>query len=213
MVVYEIVDARSSRPGRSKGPQAVQHVRRGVDELVEDPVPEADVEQAESDHHQAHHRARAERDLQAAVQRVAAPLGGPGGREGRGVHADEAADAREEATRQEGDGDEGVLDPHECQPGQQDGEDGEDDPDDLVLPAQVGQRAFADVLGDLLHPVVAGRGRAHHSEQHPGHGERHDRGDGGDPPHHVDVRRRGVRRCRRRAGQQGGEAGEGSEAE
>ena len=69
----------------------------------------ADVQQAQADDHQAHHRAGAEGDLQASVERLLGPLRRAVRGQGRGVHADEPAQAAEEAAGQEREGNQRVL--------------------------------------------------------------------------------------------------------
>ena len=98
---------------------------RREDELIENEVPGADVEQPESDHDQPHDGAGAKSDLQAAVQSLGAALGGPG-RGGRGrPHADVAAKTGEKAARQKGDRHKRILDAQLRQPKENDHEDQE----------------------------------------------------------------------------------------
>ena len=133
--------------------QPVRHVSGRIDQFVENQVPQTDVEQAEADHHHAHHRAGTERDLQAAVQPLAGRLRGPVGSAGRGFHADIAAEAGEETAGQERDRHKGILHLEDRQHREDHEQHEEHHAHHLVLAVKVSHRAFADVPGDLLHPV------------------------------------------------------------
>ena len=123
-----------------------------MDESLEDQPPEGNVEEAETDDGQAHDGAAAERDLQAAVERTHGRVGGAGGGVGGRAHADETGEAGEETARQEGERDPAVLDMEAIgQDGEQARKDDEYDDHDLVLLAEIGHRALADILGNLLH--------------------------------------------------------------
>jgi len=150
------MDQRNPQQGHS-----VPHVLWRIDQVIEDPVPERDVQQAESHHDQAHHRAGAEGHLEAAVEALTGPLGGPGRGLGGRVHAQEPAQAAEEPTGQEGHRHEGVLDAEVGQDPEDDHQDHKDHGYDPVLPEQIGKGPLADVRGNLQHRGVACR-CAHH---------------------------------------------------
>ena len=123
-----------------------------LDEMVQNDVPERNVEQAEAHDHQSHHRTAAEGDLQAAVQRLPRGIGRTGRSVGRGLHAEVARKPREKAAGDEGEGNPAVLHPGAIsQPGEKQRQRRKDDADDLVLLAQVGHGALAHVRGDLAH--------------------------------------------------------------
>ena len=162
--------------------EARGHVGRRVDKLVEDDEPQRDVEQAKADDDEAHHRAGAEGDLQAAVESLGGALGGAAGSVGRGLHADESAQAGEEAAGEEGDGHKGVLQAEQSERDEDDAEDGEDDGDARILLLEVGHRPLADEAGDFLHAIGARRGLFHQAVENRGGGERDQGADGSNPP-------------------------------
>lgn len=64
-----------------------------VNEAVEDDVPDGDVEEAEADNDEAHHRAGAESHAQAPVEALAGSVGSAGRGIGSRLHAEEAREA------------------------------------------------------------------------------------------------------------------------
>ena len=168
-----------------------QHRRRDDDELlrpghvgetVQNQIPERNVEQSEAHDHEPHDGAAAEGDLQAAVERLPRGVGRTGRGIGRGLHAEEASQAREEAAREEGEGNPRVLHARAVsQVGEEERQDEEDDEDDLVLLAQVGHGALADMRGDFAHTLRALVLALHPRVEDPRHRQR-DEGSGGHEP-------------------------------
>ena len=120
---------------------------------------------------------------------------------GRGLHADVAAEAGEEAAGQEGDRHERILHPAVGQNCKDDEEDEKDDADHLVLAAEIGHRPFAHVTGDLLHPLISFVGRDHLAVEHQRNQQSDDRRERRHPPEQrhssehgeaLHVRRNGV---------------------
>ncbi|MPM42140.1 hypothetical protein SDC9_88802 [bioreactor metagenome] len=181
------------------------HVAGGVDKLVKDDIPQADVEQAQPDHHQTHDRTGTERDLKSAVEAFAGRLRGPAAGGGGGAHADVAAQAGEEAPGQERDRNEGILDAEEGQYREKQRENDENDTDDAILTEQVSHGAFPDVTGDFAHLFRAFIGRHHLLVENAGDDQRGHAGqrrDQPDQPQGVGTSRRpdrlGVPGCRQR---------------
>ena len=128
--------------------RAVRHA------VAEDARQEAEVagdaEQREARDQKAGDRSGAERDVEAAGQRLRRRLRGADVGAHRDVHADEAGGAGQD--RADGEA-------YRHRPGQQQAERDEDDDADAgdghVLPAQIGLRAFGDRARDLLHSLGA----------------------------------------------------------
>ena len=184
--------ADTGEEGLRRGSHAEGQHRRGDDdqllrsghigEVVEDQVPERDIEQAEAHDDQSHDGAAAEGDLQAAVERLARRMGRAGRGVGCGLHAEETRKPREEPARQEGEGHPRVLHAGTVgQVGEQKRQGDEDDRDDLVLLAQIGHRPLADMCRDLTHALRALVLTLHPRVEDPRHGQCNDRGGGHDP--------------------------------
>jgi len=147
--------------GQAPQGQTVLHVFGRVDELVEDQVPQRDVEQTEAHHDQAHDGAGPEGHLQTAVEAFAGALGGARGGGRCRLHPQKSAQAAEEAAGEEGHGDEWVLDAFVRQKGEERHENRENHGDHTVLTSEVGIGAFTHVLGDLDHLLRARRSFDH----------------------------------------------------
>jgi len=74
----------------------------GRNEVIQQQIPECDVEQSQSDDYESHDSTRAEGDSQSAVERGPGLVGGASRSIGRRLHAEESGEAREETARQEG---------------------------------------------------------------------------------------------------------------
>ena len=145
--------------------------------MVQDQIPERDVEQTEAHDDQSHHGAAAESDLQSAVKRLPGGIGRTGRGIGRGLHAEEAGQAREETARKEGEGNPRVLHAGTVgQVGEEERQQDEDHQHDVVLLFEVGHGSLADVRGNLAHAFRALVFPLHERIKNPRHGQRHDRG-------------------------------------
>ena len=117
---------------------------------------ERDAQERQARHQHAGDGARLEGEFEAAGQRLGGGLRDPHIGAHRHVHADEAGGAREQRADQEADGD---------QPAERETEDDEDHHADHgdggVLALEIGLRAFAHGLGNLLHLLAAGVGAQH----------------------------------------------------
>ena len=137
------------------------HMSYGIDQFVQNQVPQGDVQQTEADNDQSHDRTGTECDSQAFIQAFAGALSGTGGRIGGGFHTEETAQAAEKSASQECDGNKGVLHAfvrQKCEDRQQHNE---DQCYDLVLAEQIRIRTFTHVRGNFDHGFGAFRG-AHH---------------------------------------------------
>ena len=189
-------DAREERLRRSAhaegqhgGRDDDEFLRSGdIDEIFEDDVPERNVEQAQPHYDQPHHRAAAECDLQAAVERLARGVGRTRRSVGRGLHAEIAGQSRKESARQEGEGHPRVLHPGAVgQIGEKQRQHHEYDGDDLVLLAQVGHGAPAHVPGDLAHARRAFILALHRTVKRPSQQQGDNRGSGNEPENGRNV--------------------------
>ena len=166
------LDELKSEEGQPRG-----HVGLGVDELVKDKVPYADVEKPQPHDDQPHHRPRPKRHLQSAVERTPARLRRPRGGVRRRLHPDVAAQTGEEAPRQERHRHERILDAHRRQDREDHEQNDEHQRDDLVLAEQIRHRPLAHIAGDLAHARIAGIRPLHRAEEARRHGKRDERGD------------------------------------
>ena len=160
-------EPREHRDQRAAEREADQIAGRVLGALVEpageDAVVRRDAEQAETDHEEAGHRARVERDLERRPNAVLGRFGGAHVGTHGDVHPDEARGGREHRTDQEAEGDA----PAEVVPeADAEEEDDRDDGDRQVLPAHVGGGALLDGPRDLLHALGSG-GLAQQPESQP----------------------------------------------
>ncbi len=159
-----------------------------LDEAFEDDVPERNVEQPEPHYDQPHHRAAAECDLQAAVERLARGVGRTRRSVGRGLHAEIAGKSRKESARQEGEGHPRVLHPGAVgQIGEKQRQHHEYDRDDLVLLAQVGHGALAHVPAISRMRGVPSSSRFIAAVKRPSSAQGDNRGSGNDPENGRNV--------------------------
>ncbi len=129
----------------------VYHIGIGINQLVQDQVPGADVQQPETDHTHPHNRSGTERNLQPAVQTFAGRLGRTGGSVRRRFHADETAKTGEDAAGQKRDRNKRVLDAHISKDQENQRQYDEYDTHHFILALQICHRAFADILSNLSH--------------------------------------------------------------
>ena len=167
----------------AKHVQSALHVRRGVHELVEHDIPDANVEKTEADDNEAHDGAGSKGDLQASIEPFAATLGSSGRCCGGCPHPDVTAKAAKEPPRKEGHGHKRILDSLLGQKEEDAQKDEKDHGDDHVLPSQVSHGSFSHIARDFDHPVRALTCFGHLLVEEHGEAECEDGSDGGDPPH------------------------------
>jgi len=141
-------------------------------EIAQDDKPERNIEQGQADDHQAHHRAAAEGDAQAAVERFARSFSGARRGIGCGLHAEKTGQTGEEAAGQECDRHPAVLHlQHEGHKGEQNDQADKDKGNHLVLLLQISHGAGSDIGGDLRHALAAFAGLFHLPVKKPGEDE------------------------------------------
>ena len=126
--------------------------RVGGNDSLQQEIPEGNVQQTQPHDHQAHHRATAEGDAQAGVERAAGGVCRAGGSIGGRLHAQKAGQAGEETAGQEGDGHPRVLHVEAVgHDGKHEGQAHKHEGHDLVLLFEVRHRPLADGGGDFHH--------------------------------------------------------------
>ena len=175
--------------GQHRGGDDDQFLRAGgVDEAVQDDIPERNIEQPQPHDDQPHHGSAAECDTQPAVERLLRRMCRPRRGIGGGLHAEETRQSRKEPAREESEGNPRVLHAGDVgQIGEKKRQHDEDDRDDLVLLAQIGHCARTDMAGDLAHSLRAFALTFHLPIKRIGETERDDRRRGHEPENRRNV--------------------------